>query len=126
MVPRANVILSSPHQRTWHMAEILSELNSWSAPEPSLALRTGSRRGSPEKATLALEDYADAKSVVVVGHKPRLKGLAAYLLTGEGDGMEIKIREGSVTCICFDGAPAPGNGKLHWLLTQKALRFIAD
>jgi phosphohistidine phosphatase len=72
-----------------------------------------------------LEDYADAKSVAVVGHKPRLQELAAYLLTGEGDGMKIKIRQGSVTCIRLDGAPAPGTGNLHWLLTQKALRFLA-
>jgi phosphohistidine phosphatase len=125
MVPRADVILSSPHQRTWHTAEILSELDCWPTPELSPALRTGSRRGSPQKVTLALEDYAEAKSVAVVGHKPRLKALAAYLLTGEGDGMEIKIRKGSVTCISFEGAPAPGTGKLHWLLTPEVLRFLA-
>ena len=91
IVPRVDVILSSPNQRTWHTAEILSELDSWPAPEPSPALRTGSQRGSPEKVTLALEDYAEAKSVAVVGHKPRLQELAAYLLTGERDGMDIKI-----------------------------------
>ncbi len=125
IVPRVDVILSSPFQRAWHTAEILSELDSWPAPEPSPVLRPGSRAASPEKAILALEDYADAKSVAVVGHKPRLQELAAYLLTGEGDGMKIKIRQGSVTCIRLDGAPAPGTGNLHWLLTQKALRFIA-
>jgi phosphohistidine phosphatase len=125
IVPRVDVILSSLARRAWQTAEILAELDSWPTPEPSPALRTGSRRGSPEKAILALENYADAKSVAVVGHKPRLKELAAYLLTGEGDGMEIKIRKGSVTCICFDGAPAPGTGKLHWLLTQEVLRFLA-
>ena len=123
IVPRVDVILSSPKQRAWQTAEMLSELDCWPAPEPSPVLRPGSRRASPEKATLALEDYADAKSVVVVGHKPRLQELAAYLLTGEDDGIKIKIREGSVTCICFDGAPAPGTGKLHWLLTPEALRF---
>jgi phosphohistidine phosphatase SixA len=84
-----------------------------------------SRRASPEKATLALGDYADAKYVAVVGHRPRLQELAAYLLTGKSDGMEIKIRKGSVTCIRFDDAPAPGTGKLRWLLTPKALRFLA-
>jgi phosphohistidine phosphatase len=125
MVPRVDVILSSPHQRTWHTAEILSELDSWPAPEPSPALRAGSRRTSPEKATLALEEYADAKYVAVVGHKPRLQELAAYLLTGEDDRLEIQIRKGSVICIRFDGAPAPGTGKLRWLLTPKALLFLA-
>ena len=95
----------------WQTAEILAELDSWPAPEPSPALRASSRETSPEKTTLALEDYAEAKSVAVVGHKPRLTEFAAYLLTGEGDGMEIKIRQGSVTCTRFDGAPAPGTGK---------------
>jgi phosphohistidine phosphatase SixA len=35
MVPRADVILSSPARRVWHTAEILSKLDSWPAPEPS-------------------------------------------------------------------------------------------
>jgi phosphohistidine phosphatase len=126
IVPKVDVILSSPFQRAWRTAEILSELDSWPAPEPSPVLRPGSRVASPEKATLALEDYADAKSVAVVGHRPRLQELAAYLLTGEGNGMKIKISQGSVTCIRLDGAPAPGTGKLRWLLTPKALLFLAD
>ena len=125
IVPRVDVILSSPNQRTWHTAEILSELDSWPAPKQLPVVAASRRRASPEKATLALEDYAEAKYVAVVGHKPRLQELAAYLLTGEDDGLEIKIREGSVMCICFDGAPAPGTGKLRWLLTPKALLFCS-
>jgi phosphohistidine phosphatase len=125
IVPRVDVILSSPKQRAWQTAEILSELDSWPAPQPSPVLGPGSRGTSPEKTTLALEDYADAKSVAVIGPKPRLQALAAYLLCGEGDGMKMKIRQGSVTCISFDGAPAPGTGKLHWLLTPEALCFLA-
>ena len=125
MVPRADVILSSPARRAWHTAEILSELDSWPAPKPLPVVAASRRRASPEKATLALEDYADAKYVAVVGHRPRLQELAAYLLTGERDGLEIKIRKGGVMCIRFDGAPAPGTGKLRWLLTPKALLFLA-
>jgi phosphohistidine phosphatase len=125
MVPRADVILSSPARRAWHTAEILSELDSWPAPQLSPVLAASTRRASPEKATLALGDYAEAKYVAVVGHKPRLQELAAYLLTGEDDGLEIKIRKGSVMCIRFDGAPAPRTGKLRWLLTPKALLFLA-
>jgi phosphohistidine phosphatase len=125
MVPRVDVILSSPSRRAWRTAEILSELDSWPAPEPLSVVAASLRRASPEKATLALGDYADAKSVAVVGHEPRLQELAAYLLTGESDGMEIKISRGGVMCIGFDGAPAPGTGKLGWLLTPIVLRFIA-
>ena len=125
IVPRTDVILSSPARRAWHTAEILSELDSWPAPEPLPVFAASPRRASPEKATLALEDYADAKYIAVVGHKPRLQELAAYLLSGEGNGLEIKIRKGGVMCIRFDGAPAPGTGKLRWLLTPKALLFLA-
>jgi phosphohistidine phosphatase len=125
MVPRADVILSSPARRAWHTAEILSEPDSWPAPEPLAVVAASRRRASPEKATLALENYAEAKYVAVVGHKPRLQELAAYLLSGEADGLEIMIREGSVMCIRFEGAPVPGTGKLRWLLTPKALRLLA-
>ena len=125
MVPRADVILSSPARRAWHTAEILSELESWPAPKPLPVVAASRRRASPEKATLVLGDYADAKYVAVVGHKPRLQELAAYLLTGEGNGVEIKIRTGSVMCIRFDGAPLPRTGKLRWLLTPKALLLLA-
>jgi phosphohistidine phosphatase len=125
MVPRADVILSSPARRAWHTAEILSELDSWPAPKQLPVVAASRRRASPEKATLALEDYAEAKYVAVVGHKARLQELAAYLLTGEDDGLEIKIRKGGVMCIRFDGAPAPRTGKLRWLLTPKALLFLA-
>ena len=126
MVPRADVILSSPARRAWQTAELLSELDSWPAPKPLPVVAASRRRASPEKATLALGDYAEAKSVAVVGHRPRLQELAAYLLTGEEDGLEIKIRKGGVMCIRFDGAPAPGAGKLRWLLTPKALLSLAD
>jgi phosphohistidine phosphatase len=126
MVPRADVILSSPARRAWRTAEILSELDSWPAPEPLSVVAASRRRASPEKATLTLEDYAEAKYVAVVGHRPRLQELAAYLLTGEEDGMRIDFRKGGVMCIRFDGAPAPGTGKLRWLLTPKALLSLAD
>ena len=125
MVPRVDVILSSPARRTWHTAKILSELDSWPAPEPLQVVAAGRRRASPQKATVVLEDYAGAKSVAVVGHRPRLQELAAYLLTGEEDGLEIRIGQGSVMCICFDGAPAAGTGKLRWLLRRGALRLLA-
>ncbi len=117
---RADAILSSPYQRAWRTAEILSELDSWPAPEPSPVLEPTL---PPEKAALALKDYAG--SVVVVGHRPGLHELAAYLLTGQSDGMEIGLEKGGVACIRFDGAPAPAAGELRWLLTPEALRSLA-
>jgi phosphohistidine phosphatase len=121
MASRVDAILSSPYERAWRTAEILSELDSWPAPgavavlEPTLP---------PEKAALALEDHAGP--VAVVGHRPGLHELAAYLLTGDSHGMEIRIKKGGVACIGFDGAVEPGAGELCWLLTPKALRSLAS
>ena len=119
---RADAVLSSPYQRAWQTAQILSELDSWPTPEPSPVLEPTL---PPEKAALALRDHADASSVAMVGHKPGLHELAAYLLTGKGDGLEIGLEKGGVACIGFDGAPASGVGELRWLLTPEALRIIA-
>jgi phosphohistidine phosphatase len=122
VVPRVDAILSSPYRRAWRTAEILSELDSWPAPEPSPVLEPTL---PPEKAALALEDHANASSVAVVGHRPGLHELAAFLLTGKADGLKIGLEKGGVACIGFEGAPAPGAGELRWLLTPKALRNMA-
>jgi len=120
LAPEVDAILSSPYERAWRTAEILSEVDSWPAPEAVAVLEPTL---PPEKAALALEDYAG--SVIVVGHRPGLHELAAYLLTGESDGMAVGIKKGGVACIRFDGAVEPGAGVLRWLLTPEALRSIA-
>ena len=121
VVPRVDAILSSPYRRAWRTAEILAALDSWPAPESSPVLEPTL---PPEKAALALEDHAG--SVAVVGHRPGLHELAAYLLTGDSNGIEIGIKKGGVACIGFDGAVEPGAGELCWLLTPKALRSLAS
>jgi phosphohistidine phosphatase len=59
MASRVDAILSSPYRRAWRTAEILSELDSWPAPEPLPVLEPTL---PPEKAALALEDYAACTS----------------------------------------------------------------
>jgi phosphohistidine phosphatase len=120
LISRVEVILSSPYLRAWRTAQILSEVDSWPAPEPSPMLEPTL---PPEKAAQELLSYAG--SIAVVGHRPGLHELAAYLLTGEGDGLEIGRKKGGAACIRFDGTPAPGAGELRWLLTPKVLRNLA-
>jgi phosphohistidine phosphatase len=114
--------LSSPYQRAWQTAQILAELDSWPAPKSFPVLEPTI---PPEKAVLALEAYSGAGSVTVVGHRPGLHELAAYLLTGQSDGLKIGIRKGGVVCLSFDGPVEPGAGELRWLLTPEFLRYLA-
>jgi phosphohistidine phosphatase len=122
LTPRVDVVLSSPYERAWRTAQILCELDSWPAPESSPVLEPTL---PPEKAAQELLSYADAGSVVLVGHRPGLHELAAYLLTGEAEGAEISLKKGGVACIRFEDVPTPGTGELRWLLTPKVLRSIA-
>jgi phosphohistidine phosphatase len=120
MASRPDVVLSSPYERAWQTALILSELDSWPAPQPSPMLEPTL---PPQKAALALDGYT--RTVAVVGHRPGLHELAAYLLTGKGDGLEIGLEKGGVACIRFDGAVESGAGELRWLLTPKVLHALA-
>lgn len=121
LAPRVDALLSSPFERAWRTAEILAELEGWPDPKPSASLEPTL---PPDKATYALEDYADADVVAVVGHRPCLHELAAYLLTGEAQGADLTIKKGGVLCVRFDGPPAPGAGQLRWLATPKILRAM--
>lgn len=121
LVSRVEVVLSSPYARAWRTAQILYELDSWPEPEPSSVLEPTL---PPEKAAQGLLSYSDAESIAVVGHRPGLHELAAYLLTGREDGLEIGLKKGGVMCIRFDGAPTPGTGELGWLLTPKVLKVL--
>ena len=123
LAPRVDALLSSPFERAWRTAELLAELEGWPDPkswtplEPTLP---------PEKASYALEAYAEAEYVAVVGHRPGLHELASYLLTGDAAGAEITIKKGGVVCLRFEGPVAPGAGQLRWLATPKILRAMAD
>jgi phosphohistidine phosphatase len=121
LAPRVDVVLSSPYERAWRTAQILCELAAWPAPESSPVLEPTL---PPEKAAQELLSYAEAASVAVVGHRPGLHELAAYLLTGEANGVEITLKKGGVACIRFEDAPTPGAAELRWLLTPKVLRAI--
>lgn len=125
IAPRVDVLLSSPFVRAWRTAEILAELDSWPDPESSPVLEPTL---PPEKATQELLSYADAETIALVGHRPGLHELAAYLLTGEGYGMEISLKKSGALCVRFEGPakPAPGAGELRWLLAPKVLRALAS
>ena len=121
LVSGVDAVLSSPYSRAWQTAEILSELASWPSPEPLPVLEPTL---PPEKAAIVLEAYQG--SVAVVGHRPGLHELAAYLLTGQGGGLEIGLEKGGAACIRFDGMLAPGAGELRWLLAPEVLGSLAD
>jgi phosphohistidine phosphatase len=122
IVPEVDILLSSPYERAWRTAEILTQQAGWPAPQAFPALKPDV---APEKAVLALQTYADSQSVALVGHRPCLHEMAVYLLTGDAGGADMKIKKGGVACIEFDDVPEPGAGTLRWLFTPRVLRSLA-
>jgi phosphohistidine phosphatase len=122
VVPGVEVLLSSSYERAWRTAEILAEQIGWPVPEELPALEPDV---PPEKIVIALEIYAGKQSIAMAGHRPGLHGLAAYLLTGDAGGADMKIKKGGVVCIEFDEVPKAGAGKLRWLFTPKVLQNLA-
>ena len=119
VVPEVEILLSSPYERAWRTAEILTQHAGWPAPQEFPALEP---EVLAEKATLALKTYTGMQSIALVGHRPCLHELAAYLLTGDAGGADMKIKKGGVVCIEFDEIPEAGEGTLRWLFTPKVLR----
>lgn len=119
LVSSVNVVLSSPYARAWRSAEILAQAG-WPAPKPCEELEP---EYPPEDVAAALGGYVGLERVAVVGHRPCLHELVAYLLTGETDDSWVKIKKGGVVCLRLaDGEPpGPAAASLRWLLTPKLL-----
>lgn len=123
LVLKVEALLSSPYARAWRTAEILADEAPWPAPGVFPALEPDV---PPQKVVAALGTYEGLGSLALVGHRPSLHELAAYLLTGADDGLNIGLKKGGAACLRFDGPPEPGAAKLRWLLTPKALRLVGE
>lgn len=113
-VAGVEVVFSSPFVRAWQTAEILQREAGWPAPKLLPELEPES---VPHKTLRALEDYDHPQSVALVGHRPHLHELAAFLLTGEVGGIDVRIKKGGVVALRFDDELVPGEAALRWLLT---------
>ncbi|MDQ3327534.1 MAG: phosphohistidine phosphatase SixA [Chloroflexota bacterium] len=120
LVPRVELVLSSPFTRAWQTATILQHVAHWPPPTTCDGLESGH---APEEVADVLRRYRLA-SAALVGHEPDLHALAAYLLSGEGGASLLAFKKGGVGYITISKDVLPGTGELHWLLTPKVLRAL--
>src|SRR5919198_2518726 len=116
-----DLVFSSPLERAWRTAVILSEEIGW--PEPAAWAQLEPDR-SPQQVVLALTPHAPVGSVALVGHEPGLSDLASYLLAGSGRRVDIQMKKGGAASLLVDGAPQAGSAWLEWLLTPAVLRSL--
>lgn len=118
-----DAILTSPLVRAAETAEIVAAAyETRPAPRVLPALSTGI---APGEAVAALAPLGRNERVMIVGHEPQLSAIVSILLTGEPDGMHLRLTKGG--CVALE-LPANrierGGAELRWMMTQKQLRKL--
>jgi phosphohistidine phosphatase len=122
LVPRVDVLATSPLTRAQQTAEVLAKTYVEAAPTVVEALDPM----QPYELFLEwLRRLDDVDTVVAVGHEPHLSGLAAWLMTGNEKPF-LEFKKGGTALLEFDGVIDRGAAQLRWLLTPAQLRAIGD
>ncbi|MFI5175320.1 MAG: phosphohistidine phosphatase SixA [Terriglobia bacterium] len=117
-----DALLTSPLERARQTADIVASVyGAKDRLKDVPALKPGL---SVEKLWQALKPYSEMRRVMIVGHEPDLSQLAAILLTGHADGLDLQLKKGALCLIEIDSLPPKGRGQLCWLLTGKQFRMM--
>lgn len=110
---RCDVIWSSPLVRAFQTAELMAQPLPGVAHEVVDELSPG---GDLDALARALGRYSARSCVLVVGHMPDVAH-ATHQFLADTRGAPTALETGSVVCVRFAGAIAPGHGSLEWLAT---------
>jgi phosphohistidine phosphatase len=119
IIPTPVDIISSPLQRAFHTAEILSSaLRQTTAITLSDALLPGS---SSEQIMQLCRKYSNKKNIMIVGHEPSLGKFISTIL--QQPNQSLRLKKGSLCCIEFD-LGATQRSELLLYLPPRILRAI--
>jgi phosphohistidine phosphatase len=121
LVPRVDLLPSSPLARAWRTAELLQVKAGWPEPSRCDALEPGR---PPGEVVDALQPHSNARSVALVGHEPSLHELLSYLLTGDPHTVRVSMKKGGVACLELQDGIRAGSAVVEWLLPPGAMRAI--
>jgi phosphohistidine phosphatase len=120
VVPRLDVLASSPLVRARQSAELLSKVYDDQAVEELAQL-------SPEYAVDDLLPWLRHRGpgdvAAVIGHEPHLGFLIGWLLTGRHESF-VELKKGAACLLEFDDPPAAGDATLRWALAPAHLRGL--
>ncbi len=119
LLPRPDVLLTSPWTRARETAALLASAWGDCVPRPTVALT----RDDPGALSSLLQRERDARLIVFVGHEPHLASLLAHML-GSGCAERFTFRKGGAALVELAGARQWG-GRLLWFLPPRVLRRVA-
>jgi phosphohistidine phosphatase len=120
LIPKSALVLTSPYVRARETADILVAVARLHKPVEAAELASG----KAAREAFALLRARRRKSIVMVGHEPNLSTWMSAALARERARLDIEFRKGGAACLRFEGAIAPGRGKLIWMLPPGALRAM--
>ena len=120
VVPRIDLLASSPYTRAMQTAEIVAEGYGIGDVKTVDALVPDEPR---QRFLSWLERKRSAEVVAVVGHEPQLGELVTWLMSGLEEA-RVEMKKGGACLLSFDGQPGAGLGVLQRLMTSGQLRDL--
>ena len=111
---KPTLIATSPILRAKQTAEIVKANDGGSV--KTVVEGSLSPDSKPEDVMAFLRTLKPGENVVLVTHMPVVFELLYHLIGGRG---EVELLNGSIAAVRFDRRPAPGKGKLIWLLQTR-------
>jgi phosphohistidine phosphatase len=121
VVPRLDVLATSPYVRAMQTAEIVAATYG-DMPITSIDQLVPTRK--PSALADWLRAHHDAETVAVVGHEPHLGELVSWFLVDGGEPL-LELKKGGAVMLELDGRPRAGSAMLAWALTPLQLRMLA-
>lgn len=118
LVPRPDVLLSSPWLRARQTAEVLAE----ACGGPAVTTEATLAGQPPGKVEAALLAHRRRALVALVGHEPYLSALLAWAL-GSGEAAGLEFRKGGAALLEAPGGRLRG-ARLVWFLPPRLLRRL--
>lgn len=121
VLPELGVLASSPLERAWQTAGIVSEAYG-GMPIDRL---DAAASGDGDELLEMLRATTPGTAIAVVGHEPTHGGWTGWLLTGREAGF-VGYRKGEACALGFRGDVRPGSAELLWKLRPRHLRALGS
>lgn len=120
IAPAIDMLVSSPLVRARETADIVADVFGLKnvSEQPLLA-----PDGDKQALINWLKEQPAEHTVAIVGHEPHLSSFASLLIGGKDEALLV-LKKGASCLIEFNDIPAPGAGKLSWLLQPAQLKKI--
>jgi phosphohistidine phosphatase len=122
IVPKIDVVATSPLTRATQTADIIGNAFRVSGAEVIPALLPGAK---PEDFASWARNYTRKGVVAAIGHEPYLGSLVTWLIGGKGES-RVELKKGGACLIEFDDAVGPGLATMCWLATPRMLRRLGS